>query len=283
MLMYFDIRGMNYHAELWEPLHASLDEKHESERHPLVMLHGFTGSSSSWKGFAENWKAHSVGAAIDIVGHGRTDSPDNLMRYDIESAAEDLNLLLDQAGIEKTDLLGYSMGGRLAITFAVKYPERVRKLILESTSPGLETEKERKARRISDEKLAQQILLNGVEEFVEYWENIPLFESQKGLPKDVRMQIRAERLAHSPKGLANSLRGMGTGAQVSWWDELSGLDMPVLLITGSLDEKFCRIGKKMLDKLKDGYHITVDHAGHAIHVEKPEKFGTIVSGFLTSK
>ena len=281
--MYFDIRGLNYHAELWEPLHASLDEKHESERHPLIMLHGFTGSSSSWKGFEENWKAHSVGAAIDIVGHGRTDSPNDLMRYDIESAAEDLNLLLDQAGIEKTDLLGYSMGGRLAITFAVKYPKKVRKLILESTSPGLETEKERKARRISDENLAQQILLNGVEEFVEYWENIPLFESQKGLPKNVRMQIRAERLAHSAKGLANSLKGMGTGAQASWWDELSGLDMPVLLITGSLDEKFCRIGKKMLDKLKDGYHIIVDHAGHAIHVEKPEKFGTIVSGFLTSK
>ena len=99
-------------------------------------------------------------------------------------------------GIDKADILGYSMGGRLALSFAVLYPEFVRKLILESTSPGLESETERKNRRSQDEKLGKFILEQGIEKFVDYWENIPLFATQKGLPQAVQSAIREQRLTN---------------------------------------------------------------------------------------
>jgi 2-succinyl-6-hydroxy-2,4-cyclohexadiene-1-carboxylate synthase len=173
------------------------------------------------------------------------------------------------------------MGGRLALTFAVNYPEKVRKLILESASPGLRTEAERHERRVQDNKLSEKIRQEGIKNFIDYWENIPLFQSQKSLPEKIRTRIRSQRLANSIDGLANSLNGMGTGVQPSWWDELAHLEMPVLLITGNLDQKFCRIAEEMSKILPNVKWKTAEDAGHAIHVEKPELFGTIVSGFLS--
>ena len=105
--------------------------------------------------------------------------------------------ILELLKIEKTDILGYSMGGRLALTFAIQYPLRVRKLILESASPGLITEEERANRRMQDRKLCDLIKKNGIEQFVEYWENIPLFSSQRSLPIHKQEEIREQRLQNS--------------------------------------------------------------------------------------
>lgn len=270
MLMNFVIDGVRYHVE------------EIGEGFPLLMLHGFTGDSASWKVFESQLNSHSKVIAIDIIGHGKSDSPAEETRYDIESVASDINKLLEELGIEQIDILGYSMGGRLGITFAVKYPKKVRRIVLESSSPGLETEEERKARRIQDENLALQIQKDGIYEFVNFWENIPLFRSQKKLPENIHNAIRKQRLNNSKLGLMNSLRGMGTGAQPSWWEELENLNMPILFITGSMDEKFCLIAEKMMKRVKNGHWVSVADCGHAIHVEKPEIFGTIVSGFLSN-
>ena len=142
------------------------------------------------------------------------------------------------------------MGGRLALSYAMEYPHRVRKLILESSSPGLKTEEERKNRQIQDHKLAQFILDKGIESFVDYWENIPLFSTQKSLPEAKQQEIRKQRLQNSPTGLANSLKGMGSGAQPSWWDRLSEFEVETLLLTGSLDQKFCSIAEQMVREMK---------------------------------
>lgn len=269
--MYFVINGIRYHVDVW------------GEGFPLLLLHGFTGNGEGWREFMPYWKDHSKTIAPDIIGHGQTDSPTEKTSYDIEVAARDLNALLEELRIKQTDILGYSMGGRLALTFAVKYPEKVRKLILESSSPGLETKTERKARQIQDEKLAHKINELGIQKFVEYWENIPLFQSQKKLPESVRSSIRKQRLGNSNLGLMNSLYGMGTGAQPSWWGAIKHLQVPTLLITGSMDEKFCRIAEKMAGSLKKSKWVSISDSGHAIHVEKPEIFGTIVSEFLTKE
>lgn len=103
---------------------------------------------------------------------------------------------------------------------ACLYPEYVRSLLLENCTAGLKSEDERKERCEKDERLADKIEREGIESFVSMWENIPLFETQKTFSKNVQEAVRKERLANNPKGLANSLRGMGTGAQPSWWDEL---------------------------------------------------------------
>jgi 2-succinyl-6-hydroxy-2,4-cyclohexadiene-1-carboxylate synthase len=264
----FDIKGASYHVEI------------AGEGFPLLLLHGFTGDAATWHPFRERWGTHSQLLMVDLIGHGKTDSPEALERYDILSVADDLNALLDEWKVEKTDVLGYSMGGRLAITFALRYPHRVRKLILESTSPGLEQEAQRIERQANDRQLASFILEEGIERFVSRWEGIPLFQTQERLPEVVRARIRQQRLSNSKIGLANSLIGMGTGAQPSWWGELEQIPCEVLILTGTLDKKFCDIAERMVKKLKNGQWVKIEHCGHTIHVEEPEIFGTIVKEFL---
>lgn len=269
--MHAVINGVRYHVEK------------TGEGFPLLLLHGFTGDTTTWDPFIDAWGGHSNLLIPDIIGHGDTDITGNLERYRMESAAKDLNCLLDQLDIRQADVLGYSMGGRLALSFSILYPERVRKLILESSSPGLAGEMEREKRRENDKKLADFLMEKGIKSFVDYWESIPLFSSMKRLPKETQNTIRCQRLRNSPNGLAYSLLGMGTGSQPSWWDNLSRIENEVLLLTGEEDIKFCTIAIEMQKKLKNCTWIAFENTGHAIHVEEPEKFGTIVSDFLSNK
>ncbi|KFN03394.1 2-succinyl-6-hydroxy-2,4-cyclohexadiene-1-carboxylate synthase [Bacillus clarus] len=247
---------------------------------PLLLLHGFTGSKETWRSFIPSWSAQFQVIVVDLVGHGKTESPEDVTHYDIRNAALQMKELLDYLHIEKAHILGYSMGGRLAITMACLYPEYVHSLLLENCTAGLENEAIRKERREKDERLADKIEREGIESFVSMWENIPLFETQKSLAKNVQEAVRKERLANNPKGLANSLRGMGTGAQPSWWKKLEKFHMPVLLMNGERDEKFFRILKNIEKCIPHAKFVKIDGAGHAIHVEQPEKFDTIVKGFL---
>ncbi|MBM7588352.1 2-succinyl-6-hydroxy-2,4-cyclohexadiene-1-carboxylate synthase [Bacillus pakistanensis] len=243
---------------------------------PLLFLHGFTGDTSTWSDNVERLSKNFSCITIDIIGHGKTDSPAETYRYSMRNSVEDIRTILDTLSIKKISILGYSMGGRLALAFAVQYPEYIEKLILESASPGLKTEKERKLRIQNDHKLADKLLNNGIIEFINFWENIPLFSSQKKLSSSVQEKIRKQRLNQNPLGLANSLKGMGAGEQPSYWGELYKFPFPVLLIVGEYDEKFCLIAEEMMSKIGNAHVFKVQEAGHAIHVEKPEKFGTMI-------
>lgn len=262
------INGISYHVEV------------KGSGAPLVLLHGFTGSVETWKPFVNDWKDSFTLILIDIIGHGKTDSPIAYSRYSMEHSVEDVVAILDVLEIDKVNLLGYSMGGRLALSIAAAYPNRICKLLLESSSPGLRTNAEKQARIISDTKLANDILAKGVTSFVNYWESIPLFISQKNLIEAQRLHIRNERLGNNPTGLANSLKGMGTGSQPSWWEHLKTLHFPVLLLCGSLDQKYCQIAGEMNNCLPNSTIYQIDDAGHAIHVEQPKIFGKIVSEFF---
>jgi 2-succinyl-6-hydroxy-2,4-cyclohexadiene-1-carboxylate synthase len=248
----------------------------------IVMLHGFTGSVATWDKVATLLPNFKV-VAIDLVGHGKTDSPTDVLKYTMEEQILVLEEIFDQLNLNKIILLGYSMGGRVALSYTLTFSHRIQHLILESASPGLKTEEEKKLRRASDEELANKIEQNGVESFVIKWENIPLFESQKKLPKEVQLAVREERLAQTEIGLANSLKGMGTGSQNALWTRLGELSIPVTIITGSLDQKFCNIGIEMQSLLPHSDLITVNNVGHAIHVENPVQFATIVKDAIESK
>ncbi|MEH7459609.1 2-succinyl-6-hydroxy-2,4-cyclohexadiene-1-carboxylate synthase [Bacillus sp. JJ1127] len=247
---------------------------------PLLLLHGFTGSMETWRTFIPSWSKQFRVIAVDLIGHGKTESPKELAQYDIQNVALQMTTLLDHLRIEKAHILGYSMGGRLAITMACLYPNRVCSLLLENCTAGLKQEADQKERREKDEQLADRIELEGMESFVNRWENIPLFATQKKLPREIQEAVRKERLANNPRGLANSLRGMGTGAQPSWWNRLEELKMPVLLINGERDQKFFHILKNIQKSIPHANFVKIDGAGHAIHVEQPQKFDTIVKGFL---
>jgi len=237
---------------------------------PLLLIHGFTGSISAWgedlmSGLAQ---AHQV-VAVDLIGHGASDVSSHAERYAVSEVLADLGQVLDALALENARWLGYSMGGRIALAGAVTMPSRVSSLILESASPGLAGEGERKARRRADEALAEGILRGGMDAFVDHWMGLPLFATQGKLPPRVRERTRELKLQNTPEALAACLRGMGTGAQPSYWDALPGLDMPVLLMAGEEDQKFTDVARRMADQIIGSELRVIPKAGHAIHLENP--------------
>jgi 2-succinyl-6-hydroxy-2,4-cyclohexadiene-1-carboxylate synthase len=264
------INGVTYHTARYGPKQAL----------PLLLLHGFTGSGDSWASFISVISHHYSVITVDILGHGRSASPLDPKRYAMSLVAADLIALLDAWQIGRAVVLGYSMGGRLALYLACHYPERFSQLVLESSSPGLATEGERNARRQQDEALADWIETHGIEPFVARWEALPLWVSQKQLHEEIRQRLRQQRLQNNPVGLANSLRGMGTGVQPSLWPELPTLTLPTLLLAGEMDTKFAAINQQMVAQLGNGRLQIVPQAGHTIHLEQPDKFYTAVLSFL---
>jgi len=211
--------------------------------------------------------------APDLLGHGSSPHPSEWTRYEMARAAADLSLLLDASCSEAVHLAGYSMGGRLALFFALNYPARVRTLCLVSASPGIAAAIEREERSDSDNALADQIERDGTAAFVDYWETLPMWESQqRSLSVGQRGQLRAQRLRNRPDGLANSLRGMGTGAQPVLLDELPFLDVPTLLIVGAEDGKFVAVNRQMAQRIPEVQEVVVPGAGHAVQLERPKEF-----------
>ncbi|MCB0160139.1 MAG: alpha/beta fold hydrolase, partial [Caldilineaceae bacterium] len=167
----------------------------------LLLLHGFTGSHVNWRDVLPTLAADHRVIAVDLLGHGQTDAPADPARYGMVHAAADLVALMTALDAEEFHLLGYSMGGRLALFTALVYPARVRSLALESASPGLVGADERVARAGTDDALAASIVNDGMAAFVERWEALPLFASQARLPDAIRARLRAQRLANNPTGL----------------------------------------------------------------------------------
>ena len=174
------------------------------------------------------------------------------------------------------------MGGRVALHFAAAYPTKVRRLILESASPGLATEAERLGRQANDEALACEIESHGVREFIRRWESLPLFESQLQLPNPVRAKHYAQRLRNTEAGLASALRGLGTGALPSLWEALPSIQTRTLIIAGELDTKFVEIGEQMTAVLPQAQLCIVPGAGHTVHLERPRHWVKAVAEFIYS-
>lgn len=248
---------------------------------PVVFLHGFTGSARSFRGLFESLSNDYHVFAVDLLGHGESDAPSQWTRYSMEHEIADLQALLMAKGLEKVTLLGYSMGGRVALSFACKYPHIVQSLILESSSPGLLNSEARKSRIQRDEELAERIVRDGMAKFVEFWESQPLFQQHRVKNPTLAADEREIRLSQRPQGLAGSLKGTGTGAQKSCWSELPSLNFPVLLLTGTRDAKFDSIARDMLLRLPNGQHIRIPDAGHTLHLEAPTEFEHQVRVFLT--
>lgn len=247
----------------------------------LVLLHGFTGSAISWGTLLDDFAILGMRIiALDMLGHGQSDAPDDPQRYSMQYCQSDIISVLQTLGIKRGEaiLLGYSMGGRIALYCA--FSGYFRALILESASPGLATSAEREQRRVSDEALADRIKHEGIETFVNYWEQLPLFASQRNLPIEHWNAQRAQRLTNRTHGLANSLRGIGTGVQPSLDQRLPTLTIPVLLIAGKLDSKFCTIAQQMAQQLPEVQLQIVPNAGHTVHLENPDLFFTLVHNFI---
>ena len=235
----------------------------------VFFLHGFTGSSENWTPHLAALRAFTT-VRVDFLGHGRSDAPAAMHRYGMEACVDDVLAIQDHLGIQRCAIVGYSMGGRVAMRVALQAPERLWGLVLESASPGIANPTDRKDRLIQDARLAERIRKEGVVAFANYWQALPLFASQSRLPETARQVLRDQRLQHTAEGLANSLEGLGAGMQEPVLQRLRGLRLPVLLLAGALDAKYCELAYEMATLLPQCCAHVVPDAGHAIHLERPD-------------
>jgi 2-succinyl-6-hydroxy-2,4-cyclohexadiene-1-carboxylate synthase len=247
---------------------------------PLVLLHGFTGSAEAWAPVWPQLGARCTTIAVDLPGHGRSSAPDDARRYALPRFADDLEHVLETLGLERVAVLGYSMGGRAALHFALRHPGSVAALLLESTSPGIADDGERRERAAADVALAAAIERDGIDAFVERWEALPLWTSQHALSDSERARLRAQRRENRPRGLANSLRGAGAATEPSLASRLSTLAIPALLVAGALDTKYVAIGRELERLLPSARLAIVPDAGHAVHLERPAELVAVATGFL---
>lgn len=247
---------------------------------PLVLLHGFTGSTETWAPLRASLDEQFTTLAVDLPGHGRSGVPTDEARFALSRFADDLGRILDTLGVERVALLGYSMGGRAALRFALLHPGRVAALVLESTSPGIADPVERAERVASDRALADMIESDGVVAFVDRWERLPLWASQAALPNEERARLHTQRLANRPSGLANSLRGAGAGVDAPSIDRLSQHRVPTLLVAGALDPRYVALARLMEAKMPRAHMAIIADAGHAVHLERLAEFGDVIARFL---
>jgi 2-succinyl-6-hydroxy-2,4-cyclohexadiene-1-carboxylate synthase len=256
------------------------DVRGESRQDAALLLHGFTGDRTSWDTVARELALTHRVVVPDLPGHGETRVRDTPGRHGMAHTCRLLESVAEVLAIERFTVIGYSMGGRLALYLALEKPRLVERLVLESASPGLAEDSERSVRRASDEELARFIESRPIDAFVDRWEAQQLFATQRALPLDVKRRIRNRRLACDRKGLAASLREMGTGAQAWLGDRLGEVAAPVMLIAGERDAKFTAIAREMARSFRDARLSLIPRAGHDVHTEAPAQFLDVVRDFM---
>ncbi len=249
---------------------------------PVLVLHGFTGSIESMAGVVEALADERPVVALDLIGHGESDAPESAAAYTMESSVAQVAAVLDALGHDRVHAIGYSMGGRVALSLCVARPEKVASLLLVGVSPGIADPEARAARVEADEDLANRILEGGLERFVDEWMVQPLFATQRVLGTEAWGRARRQRLRCRPAGLAGSLRGMGTGAMPPLHDRLREIEAQVCLVAGSLDEKFVLLAREMEAHLSHGRRELIEGVGHAAHLEDPETFARMAGAFLAA-
>jgi 2-succinyl-6-hydroxy-2,4-cyclohexadiene-1-carboxylate synthase len=219
------------------------------------MLHGFGGTARHWDRLAvlldrerysplalelADARPLSLAGALDMVG---------------------------AVGAARFTLCGYSMGGRIALHAVATMPERVSRLVLISTSAGIEDEEVRLARASSDEALARKIELGSIEDFVLMWRATPLFASD---PEWVQDAVAEDERRLSPEQVAATLRAYGAGRLPPLWRDLSGIETPVVVLAGERDTAYCELGARLAQALPRAELRIVRGAGHRVALEAPE-------------
>lgn len=240
---------------------------------PILALHGFTGSGLDFECFAKDTEDFLSWWAPDLMGHGGAPVSEDLEKYTIAGHIGYLDAIAGDIG-EPFVLLGYSMGGRLGLSYALERPELVTGLILVGASPGILDPEELRLRRESDRVLAESVIEEGVERFLKKWQEQPIIKTQKKIPDWLRKPMMERRMGNNALGLANSLRGMGTGVMEPLWGRLGELRCPVTLITGETDEKYCEIAGDMRKLNASIKHEVIQGAGHAAIWEKVDYFSS---------
>lgn len=258
---------LNFNYEL-------LDNKQDKT---IMLLHGFLSSKESMRRIAEDLSSVRNVILADLPGFGSTLSTPH--DYRMEDVTGGLVNIADREGINTFDVLGYSMGGRVSLALAAHFPKRIDKCILESASPGIADE-EKRAERLRIDRERSSFIISDNNEFLQFWQDMTLFLSQRNAARSVLKAQHEERLQQTPAEAADSLLKYGTGVQPSYWDNLSGLESSFYLLAGSEDKKFVATAETMSERLKSAKLNIVEHCGHNIHLENYKTYIRLVREYL---
>ena len=233
----------------------------------LVLLHGFSGTRHAWDRVAGQLSPQRyLPLALDLPGHGVAAECAEPITFDSCVAA-----VLAQCP-ERFALCGYSLGGRVALHVALGAPERVTRLVLVSTSAGIENPTERAERRTADRRLADELERAPFEHFIERWRTQPLFADD---PSEVGTLAREDQRRNDPHALAAVLRGIGTGEMTPLWSRLHELTMPVTVIAGERDAKFRALGERMAALIPTAELVTLP-GGHGLPLGNPTDLARVI-------
>ena len=254
----------------------------DRQKQVIFFLHGFMGNCHDFLPVidCDPRRRHRLPEfcclVVDLPGHGKTAVKQDC-NYSMANTAFALIKLLRELDIRQCLLVGYSMGGRLALYLTVYYPQYFQGVILESASPGLKTQLERNRRIEQDLKLAKRLESQDFSLFLQQWYSNPLFASFVRHP-DYNTAI-ASRLNNNPCKLAKSLLFMGLGVQPSLWKDLPNIKIPMLLLVGALDPKFVEINREVASLSPQSKLCIVKDVGHNIHFERPAELVRIIRSF----
>jgi len=247
------------------------------KRKPVILfLHGFMGDSGDWDGIIDELKGNFRCMAVDLPGHGKSIGLSSEC-YTIDASVNGLANILDENQIERSIVVGYSMGARVALKFAQKYPARCTGVMLESATPGIEDEAERERRRTEDETRSRAIR-SDFDGFLNEWYQQPLFASL-GNREDLVKRLIERRRKNNAGELAHAMCGIGTGSMVPMWERLGELSVCTLALTGELDSKYLYILKEMKKRAPQLRVVAVPGAGHIVHLERPVLYCSMLLSF----
>ncbi len=242
---------------------------------PILLLHGWMGSSGDYVEIIELLRSRFYCIAIDLPGHGKTAVVgDDNSGYDFINTAIGIVELLDDLEINKTSIAGYSFGGRLALYLALEFPDKFHRVMLESTSPGLATEAQRQERIVSDAKIIQALETGNFLNFVVDWYRQKLFdqiENHQNFPA-----LIDRRITSNPNNLAKSLKYAGLGKQPYLGDRLKVHNRSILLIVGELDTKFVSIAQTLDRECLCTSLIIIPNCSHNIHFQAPQLWADLL-------
>lgn len=244
----------------------------------IIFLHGFMGSSEDWIPLMRRLAEEYYCIAYDLPGHNQTEVEGYDEFYTIDNTCASLKKEIDSQGITNFHLVAYSMGGRIALTFAIKYPEIINKLVLISTSPGIESAVLREDRIKFDAEIAEKIRTLELHNFLKLWYSAPIFAEIN--QTNLFGKLIARRTYNNKESLIKSLEYSGTGEMRPLWNDIQSYQKPVLLITGERDRKYCIINSKMDELFPNSTFKIIKKSAHIVFMEQPKEFEFELRNFI---
>ena len=231
----------------------------------VLFIPGFMQRGDAWRPVAELLPERYPSALLDHREHS------------LEGRLAEIADAASPAGAEGAVLVGYSLGARLALRAVLRDPGRYTGLVTVGATAGLDDPSLRSSRAEADDRLASWMEAAPIEDVVAIWERQPLFADQsEGLIEEQR----PGRMSHDPAELAMLLRTAGQGVLEPVWHELLTLEVPVLAIAGARDEGYVAAARRIADVAPRGRAAIVEDAGHAVHLQRPQRVAELIAAFL---